>query len=71
MTYTKKMHYAIRRDAREGRQTMAADLLDEIERLQKENERLTNEIIMADETITSYVSKYGEFYAEEKNDLSR
>ena len=34
------MHYAIRRDAREGRQTMAADLLDEIERLQKENEQL-------------------------------
>ena len=39
-------------------------LLDEtwlfIEMITKENERLTNEIMVADEAISSYASKYGE-----------
>jgi hypothetical protein len=35
MTYTKKMHDAIKRDIKDGKNTITTDLLKEIERLQK------------------------------------
>jgi len=35
MTYTKKMHDAINRDRATGKHTIATDLIDEIEKLQK------------------------------------
>ena len=44
MTYTKKMHDAIKRDIKDGKNTITTDLLKEIERLQKENDKLKKQI---------------------------
>jgi len=44
MTYTKKMHDAIKRDIKDGKDTIVTDLLKEIERLQERETRLVTEI---------------------------
>ena len=44
MTYTKKMHDAIKRDIKDGKNTITTDLLKEIERLQALVTKLEKEL---------------------------